>query len=165
MDLNKIYFRRTVEQSDVEIVHDIVTSSGYFNAEEIEVAAELVSEKLVKEEASAYSFLFVENEDKETLGYSCYGKIPGTKSSFALYWIAVHQKFRNLGLGRILLEETEKDIFRGNGTAIYVETSSKEQYASTRTFYNHNGYQIKARFEDYYDKGDDLVFFVKKMGR
>ncbi|MBE0649617.1 MAG: GNAT family N-acetyltransferase [Bacteroidales bacterium] len=162
MNLNEIHFRRKVEQSDVESVRDIVTSTGYFNAEEIDIAAELVEENLAKGEASGYEFIFADNERSETLGYSCYGKIPGTKNSYALYWIAVHEKFRNHGLGRILLKETETDIFNLSGTGIYVETSSREQYTSTRAFYANNGYDLKARFEDYYDKGDDLVFFVKK---
>lgn len=161
MDLNKIHFRRTVIETDVETVRDIVTLTGYFNAEEIGIAAELVEENLAKGIASGYEFVFAEI-DGETLGYSCYGKIPGTKNSYALYWIAVHDKFRNHGLGRGLLKETENDIFNQGGTGIYVETSSREQYTSTRVFYAHNGYQLKARFEDYYDKGDDLVFFVKK---
>jgi len=162
MDLDKIQFRRTLKQSDIEKVRSIVTSTGYFNSEEIEVAAELVKERLEKGEGSGYEFIFAENEQREMLGYSCFGKISGTKSSFALYWIAVHQKSRNQGLGRMLLHKTETDIFAQGGTGIYVETSSKEQYLSTRTFYSHNGYLMKARLENYYDKGDDLVFFVKK---
>lgn len=163
MDLNKIYFRRTVNQSDTEIVRDIAASSGYFSAEEIDIAVDLVTENLVKGESSGYKFLFIENEQKETLGYSCYGKIPGTKSSYALYWIAIHEKYRDLGLGRKLLQKTETGIFDCGGTGIYVETSSRDQYSSTRIFYDHNGYHMKTRFEDYYDKGDDLVFFVKKI--
>jgi len=162
MDLNKINFRSTVTKTDAEIVRDIVTSSGYFNAEEIDIAVELVTENLAKGVASGYEFLFAESEEKETLGYSCYGKIPGTKNSYALYWIAVHEKFRNLGIGRILLKETEIDIFNQGGIGIYVETSSRQQYNSTRAFYANNSYQLKAQFEDYYDKGDDLVFFVKR---
>lgn len=161
MDLNEIHFRRTVDRKDAETVRDIVTSSGYFNGEEIDIAVELVTENLEKGIASGYEFVFAEDDRHETMGYSCYGKIPGTKRSYALYWIAVHEKFRNLGLGRMLLKETETDIFKRGGTGIYVETSSKPQYTSTRTFYAHNGYYQKARFEDYYDKGDDLVFFVK----
>lgn len=162
MDLTKINFRHTVKKTDVETVRNIVTSTGYFNAEEIDVAVELVSENLAKGSASGYEFLFVESQEKGTLGYSCYGRIPGTKNSYALYWIAVHEKFRNLGIGRILLKETEADIFNKDGTGIYVETSSRQQYNATRAFYVNNDYHLKAQFEDYYDKGDDLVFFIKK---
>lgn len=163
MDLNKIHFRRAVNQEDTEAVRDIVTSSGYFNSEEVAIAVELVTENLAKGVASGYEFIFAENEQNKTLGYSCYGRIPGTKNSFALYWIAVHEEFRNRGLGKILLKETETAIFNRGGTGIYVETSSKGQYASTRAFYAGNGYHLKARFEDYYDQGDDLIFFLKKV--
>jgi ribosomal protein S18 acetylase RimI-like enzyme len=162
MSPNKMYFRRNVKHEDVETVRDIVTSTGFFNAEEIEIAVELVSENLEKGEASGYDFLFAESNQGETLGYACYGKIPGTKSSFALYWIAVFDKYQNQGVGGMLLGEVENDIFSHGGTGIYVETSSREQYDSTRVFYASNGYLQKARFEDYYEKGDDLVFYVKK---
>ncbi len=162
MDLKNLHFRRKVLPGDVSKVRDMVTSTGYFNAEEIEIAAELVEESLAKGPDSGYEFVFADSEAGETLAYSCYGKIPGTKSSYALYWIAVHDKFRNRGLGRILLKETENDIFSRGGTGIYVETSSRDLYISTRAFYTHNGYRLKAQFEDYYDKGDDLVFFLKK---
>lgn len=162
MSPNKMYFRRNVKHEDVETVRKIVTSTGFFSAEEIEIAVELVSENLEKGQASGYDFLFAESNEGETLGYACYGKIPGTKSSFALYWIAVFDKNQNQGVGGMLLWEVENDIFRHGGTGIYVETSSREQYDSTRAFYANNGYQLKAMFEDYYDKDDDLVFYVKK---
>lgn len=161
MEVDKKQFRREVKNSDPDTIRDIVTSTGFFNAEEIDIAAELADEYLAKGEESGYQFVFIDNQ-KETMGYSCYGKIPGTKSSYALYWIAVHEKYRNQGLGKILLQETEKDIFDQDGNGIYVETSSREQYIPTRMFYEKNGYLLKTRFEDYYDKGDDLVFYVKK---
>lgn len=161
MELISKKIRQEVLATDPETIREIVTSTGFFNAEEIEIAVELVDEFLAKGIESGYQFLFIENE-KETQGYACYGKIPGTKNSFALYWIAVHEKYRNSGLGRILLKESEREIFDQGGTGIYVETSSRAQYVPTRMFYEKNGYQLKARFEDYYDLGDDLVFYIKK---
>lgn len=161
MELTKNIFRREVKKSDPETIRDIVSSAGFFNAEEIEIAVELADEYLAKGIESGYQFIFLDN-DKETKGYSCYGKIPGTKNSFALYWIAVHEKYRNQGLGKILLKETEKDIFDQGGIGIYVETSSRTQYIPSRMFYENNGYLLKTRFEDYYDVSDDLVFYVKK---
>jgi len=161
MELKKNNFRREVKKSDPETIRDIVTSTGFFNLEEIEIAAELADEFLAKGIESGYQFIFLDN-DKHTMGYSCYGKIPGTKNSFALYWIAVHEKYRNQGLGKIILQETEKDIFAQKGVGIYVETSSRAQYVPTRMFYEKNGYLLKTRFEDYYDEGDDLVFYLKK---
>ena len=162
MEINKKSFRTEVSISDLQTVREIVTSTGFFHPEEIEIAVELVQERLDKGEASGYEFIFLELDGK-TVAYSCYGIIPLTKSSYDLYWIATHADYRGQGLGKVLLLKTENDITERKGTAIYAETSSRELYTPTRQFYLHNGYELKAQFEDYYDKGDDLVYFVKKL--
>jgi GNAT superfamily N-acetyltransferase len=162
MEINQNQFRTEVRAADVRVVREIVKTTGFFHGEEIEIAVELVEERLEKGEASGYNFIFLEYEG-ETVAYSCYGLIPLTKSSYDLYWIAVHSDHRGRGFGKILLAETEKDIKARRGTAIYAETSSRDLYIPTRQFYLRNGYALKAQFEDYYDKGDDLVYFVKKL--
>lgn len=162
MKTDKINFRTAVKESDKKLVREIVTSTGFFHPEEIEIAVELVEERLEKGEASGYEFIFLEWDGK-SVGYSCYGLIPLTKSSYDLYWIATHAAHRNIGLGKMLLKKTEEDIQARKGTAIYAETSSRALYNPTRQFYLNNGYTLKAQFEDYYDLGDDLVFFVKKL--
>ena len=143
-------------------IKEIVRSTGFFREDEIHVAVELVEEWLYKGEASGYEFLFAE-AGGETVAYSCYGLIPCTLHSYDLYWIATHKDFMNKGIGRMLLRETEKAIQKAGGIGIYVETSSREQYAPTRAFYENNGYILKARYEDFYDRGDDKVVYVKKV--
>ncbi|MBU2650936.1 MAG: GNAT family N-acetyltransferase [Bacteroidetes bacterium] len=160
--MESISFRKEVRKSDVETVREMVTGTGFFNREEIDIAAELVMERLEKGEASGYEFIFLEL-DETTVAYSCFGRIPLTKSSYDLYWIVTNTQWRNRGLGKILLKETEEAILKENGSAVYAETSSREQYLPTRKFYENNGYLLKARFEDYYDRGDDLVFYVKGL--
>jgi ribosomal protein S18 acetylase RimI-like enzyme len=158
----EITLRKEVLGTDIETVREMVEGTGFFNEEEVGIAAELVMERLEKGEDSGYEFLFLETDGK-VCAYSCYGRIPLTTSSYDLYWIVTDAAYRNKGLGRMLLAATEKDIAENGGTAIYAETSSREQYLPTRTFYEHNGYALKARFEDYYAEGDDLVFFVKRL--
>lgn len=143
-------------------IKEMLISTGFFREDEIHVAVELAEERLSKGESSGYEFLFAEVNGK-TVAYSCYGLIPCTLHSYDLYWIATHQDFKNRGIGRALLRETEKAIKKAGGTGIYVETSSREQYAPTRAFYEKNGYILKARFEDYYDMGDDKVVYIKKV--
>jgi len=161
--MNNITLRKEVTAFDPQIIREIVTSTGFFNDEEIDVAAELAEERLEKGEASGYEFIFLEIEDK-TVAYSCFGLIPCTKNSYDLYWIATHHDYRNRGLGKQLLKATEEDIKALKGGGIYVETASRKQYTPTRMFYEKNGYELKAQFEDYYDKGDDLVYYVKRLG-
>ena len=67
------------------------------------------------------------------------------------------------GIGRSLLEETESVIGKMGGKGIYVETSSQELYAPTRSFYLKNNYVEKARFEDFYDRGDAKIVYVKTL--
>lgn len=164
MTLKDIKFRISVYPTDVDTVRFMVAGTGFFHPEEIDVAAELVQERLEKGEASGYEFIFLQINNI-TVAYSCYGRIPLTKSSYDLYWIVTRSDHRNRGLGKILLAETENDIRKRGGTAVYAETSSREQYLPTRSFYEHNGYTLKARFEDYYDECDDLVYYAKRLDK
>jgi ribosomal protein S18 acetylase RimI-like enzyme len=162
--MNKPEFTlRTVpETKDPARIKEIVSSTGYFRDDEIIVAVELVEEWLAKGDESGYEFFFAE-VGGETVAYSCYGLIPCTLHSYDLYWIAAHKDFMNKGIGRALLRETENAIWKAGGTGIYVETSSKSQYAPTRAFYEKNGYILKARYEDFYDRGDDKVVYIKRV--
>jgi ribosomal protein S18 acetylase RimI-like enzyme len=155
--------RNNVRQDDPAHVEEIVRSTGFFRDDEVEVAVELVMERLEKGPDSGYEFIFAE-EGGRTIAYSCYGLIPCTLQSYDLYWIATHREFMNRGIGRKLLEATEAAISGLGGNGIYVETSSRELYTPTRAFYEKNGYLLKARFEDFYDRGDDKCVYVKYVG-
>ena len=143
-------------------IEEIVRSTGFFRKDEVLVAVELIEERLSKGVESGYEFLFAEIDGK-TIAYSCYGLIPCTIHSYDLYWIVTHNDYRSRGIGRALLTETEKAVRNAGGQGIYAETSSKEQYAPTRAFYEKNGYVLKARFKDFYDIGDDKCVYVKYL--
>jgi len=143
-------------------IREIVSSTGFFREDEIHVAVELVEEWLARGEASGYEFIFADIQGKP-VAYSCYGLIPCTLHSYDLYWIATHQDYKNQGIGRMLLRETEKAIQKAGGIGIYVETSNKDQYTPTRAFYEKNGYIVKAIYEDFYDRGDDKVVYIKRV--
>ncbi len=101
--------------------------------------------------------------DGKPVAYSCFGIIPCSLLSYDLYWIVTHNDYRGKGLGSILLKETEDQIAKLGGKSVYVETSSKEYYLPTQRFYEKNAYDLKARFEDFYDFGDDKLVYVKKV--
>jgi D-alanine-D-alanine ligase len=160
--INNITWREEPVPTDIGDIVSIVRSTGFFNAEELDVAAELVEERLAKGTASGYYFLFLEL-DKRVTGYSCFGPIPGTLESFDLYWIAVHNESRGMGLGKTIMERSEKEIAKMSGNRIYVETSSKELYIPTRKFYERCGYSIGAVLKDFYASEDDKIIYVKVM--
>jgi len=160
MKTENISYRTHVTFEDIETVTDIVRSTGFFREDEVLVARELVDEAFHKGKDSGYEFIFVE-VDGRTIAYSCFGLIPCTLKSYDLYWIATHNDFRGKGIGRHLLKKTESAVKNLGGKTVYVETSSKEQYISTRVFYEKNDYILKAQFEDFYDIGDDKCVYTK----
>ena len=141
-------------------VREIVVSSGFFSKAEIEVAVELVQVRLNKGIESGYHFLFAE-EDKKVVGYSCFGPIPCTVESYDIYWIAVQEDLRRSGLGVELLKKVEEKIKEMGGKRIYVETSSREQYEPTRSFYSRCGYRKEATLKNFYSPGDDKVIYLR----
>jgi GNAT superfamily N-acetyltransferase len=156
-------FREDVRSGDSERVREIVASTGFFHDHERDVAVELVEERLHRGLESGYRFLFVEMGGR-TVGYSCYGEIACTRGSYDLYWIAVHDDSRSLGIGRVLLARTEALIAGLHGRAIWVETSGQAKYLPTRRFYLRCGYAEAAVLKDFYDAGDDKVVYVKHLG-
>lgn len=155
-------FRYDVAAEDRQRVRSIVESTGFFNPEEIEIAVELVDERLANGAASGYEFVFADT-DAETVGYACFGRVPLTESSFDLYWIAVHAGQRRGGLGRALLEDVQRLVAEQGGGRIYADTSGRDQYAPTRAFYAGMGYAQAAFMPDFFAPGDAKVVFVKPV--
>ena len=155
-------FREEVKPQDCEHVRRIVSSSGFFSPEEILVAVELVQERLDKGFPSGYHFLFAET-DGSPVGYTCFGPIACTKASYDLYWIAVANDFRSLGIGRELLLRSLRVMESLGGVRVYIETSSRVQYDPTRSFYRHFDFEEEAVLKDFYSLGDHKVIYVRAI--
>ncbi|MGE4440564.1 MAG: N-acetyltransferase family protein [Desulfomicrobium sp.] len=163
--MSEILFRDRVREDDRQSVREIVTSTAFFSEVEVDVAEELVAERLVKGEESGYFFVFAESRQGQVLGYACYGPTPCTASTFDLYWVAVRESMRGQGLGKMLLREVEDRLEGMGGGKLIAETSSREQYAPTHRFYLACGFEQEARIGDYYAPGEDILYFTKKTGR
>lgn len=124
---------------------------------------ELVRERLARGPASGYEYVIAE-EDGRLAGYACFGPIPCTSASFDLYWIAVHPEFQGRGLGRRLIEESERLAAAAGGTRLYLDTSHREQYVGTRAFYEHCGFRLETVLEDFYAPGDGKAIYCKELG-
>lgn len=161
-NLREVTYRDSPLPSDSDAIRTIVSSSGFFSPQEIEVAVELVREREIKGLSSGYFFIFAEKDNKVG-GYTCFGPIPCTAESFDIYWIAVLESLRRLGLGLELLKRTEATIRRLGGKRIYVETSSRPQYDPTRAFYRTCGYREAAVLEHFYSANDHKIIFLKVL--
>ncbi len=154
--------RHHVEPRDPQRVRRLAESTGFFSRAEVDVAEELVLERISKGAASGYHFVFLD-ANGQTAGYACYGPVPMTASAFDLYWIAVAPDSQGKGLGRLILLETERLIHQAGGATVYAETSGRTQYASTRAFYERMGFRVASVLEDFYAPGDNKVIYAKTL--
>lgn len=155
-------FRSDVRDGDARGVGELVAATGVFTDAEVDLAVELVAERLARGPASGYEFVFAESAGR-LVGYTCYGPVPATEGSYDLYWIAVEPSRQRAGIGAALLAETEARLRRLAVRRLYAETSGTEGYAPTRAFYQRHGFAEEARLQHFYRPGDDKVIYVKRL--
>ena len=141
----------------------ILENTPEFNPSDYRVAKEVLDDCLKDDDNSGYSILVAE-DNKEVIGFVCYGPTPLTVGTWDIYWEAVSRNNRGQGIGGALLKAAEKDIRKSKGRLVLIETSSTPAYAKTRQFYIGHGYEEIARVLDFYEPGDDRVILRKLFG-
>jgi ribosomal protein S18 acetylase RimI-like enzyme len=162
--MDALTYRLTPHPGDIPAIERLVAQTAFFNEEELQIARELIEERLCRGEESGYLFLLAE-KGPDLAGFTCYGPIPGTQGSFDLYWIVVHRDLQKMGLGLALMRKTEELIAARGGRRIYVDTSLRDQYTPTRTFYLKCGYRQEACLENFYAPGDGKAIYVKVLDK
>jgi D-alanine--D-alanine ligase len=158
----EVFIRRGLLPADRVPLDDLIRATGFFNPEEIDIALELVDDRLAQGEASHYRFLVGEVEG-QVAGYACWGPILGTQASADLYWIVVHPREQGKGTGAVLLQAAEGWMAAEGRTRVYVETSTRAQYIPTRRFYLACGYDLTSELADFYAPGDGKAIFLKVL--
>lgn len=158
-------WRTEVNSNDLQAVNHLIAATGFFSSQEQDIAVELVDEAINKGDDSGYFFVFADatKNTHDLMGYSCYGPIPETASSFDLYWLAVSPNYQQQGLGRQLLLMTESLAVSAGATELIVETSGKPLYQPTREFYLAMGYKVINVIEDFYAAGDAKLIYKKHI--
>ena len=161
MDSIEISFRTIIQLSDVENLVNLARSTSYFNDEEVMIVQELIQETLAQPKCG-YCWIVAE-KDLIPVGFTCYGSIAGSLNTWDLYWIVVDQNLRGGGIGKMLIRQTEHDVKAKNGAMLIAETSGREQYQDTHSFYERCDYTLEATIKDFYAPLDDKLFYVKRM--
>jgi ribosomal protein S18 acetylase RimI-like enzyme len=138
-------------------IEEIVRATAVFNDEEVAVAVELFDEGGDYEFVGAF-------DGEELIGYACFGQTPSTDRTYDLYWIAVHPDAQRTGAGAVLMNEVERQLEARRARLLVVETSSRVDYAPTRSFYHKRGYTETARVRGFYAPEDDRVVLTKRIG-
>ena len=79
-----VHFEYEPLPEDRQNVRRLVEATGFFYPDEVDVAEELVEQRLEKGDKSGYFFVFVRRCGR-LIGYGAYGPIPCTVSSYDLY--------------------------------------------------------------------------------
>jgi GNAT superfamily N-acetyltransferase len=152
-----------IRQQDKKRLEEILISTGYFYDFEIRTALELADETIsMGMERSGY-YWFKATEGNEVLAFANYGKNEFSTHSWELYWIAVHQDFRNRKIGKALLKAIEGKVKQAGGKILWIETSGRPLYAPTEEFYKRNGYVLQASLKDFYGPGDPKQIYARTL--
>ena len=150
-------------RSDKSLVMELIEATGFFRADEILVAEELIDVYLNHPDQKDYEVVVVETEDHEVAGYMTWGLTALTIGTYDLYWMAVSPLHQGRGYGRLLVEWLEAKVVELKGRLLIIETSSTPKYEPTRRFYLGLKYREIARIPDYYQDGDDRVIYIKRF--
>lgn len=139
----------------------LLKDTSEFEPIEIPVAEEVIDAYL--DSPDQYYTVTVAVIKSVVLGYICFGQTPLTKHTWDIYWMAVANAKRGLGIGKMLLKSAEEAIICAGGKLVLVETSSKPNYLNTRRFYRRNGYKRVSRIVDFYAPDDHLLVLEKRF--
>jgi GNAT superfamily N-acetyltransferase len=152
-----------LEAGDRKYIEDILRSTDFFYEFEIEIALGLADETIeLAYEDCSYKWMKIITEEG-VVAFANYTKNAFSVHSWDLYWLAVHQNFRNKGLGSILLKAVEEDIRNSGGKILWLDTSGRPLYEPTEIFYKRNGYMLKASLQDFYATGDPKQVYSKVL--
>ena len=151
-------------------LENALRSDGTFLEEEVAVALELVDSALESHGNLApgdhdYTVLIADLPEFPVAGYICFGLTPMTSATWDLYWVVTHAEARGRGIAGTLIQAMERELVGRGAKAIRVETSQKESHEAARRLYDRLGYQVHARFPDFYRTGDDLIVYYKVLGK
>jgi GNAT superfamily N-acetyltransferase len=151
-------------------VAELLVATRAFSREEVSVALELFDTSHPERGEGAaspadpdYEFRGAYDEDGLLLGYACFGATPETEGTYDLYWLAVHPDAQGRGVGRALVDRVEQELASRGARLLVVETSSRPDYAHTRTFYAREGYAEVARVRDFYAPADDRIILTTRL--
>jgi GNAT superfamily N-acetyltransferase len=150
--------------TDRESILAAARSVGVFNEEEVATVDELFEGYLRSPEKSGYNFLSCK-EGKEVLGFACWGPTSLSKGAVDLYWICSAQSAQGKGVAAALFHAVEENARAISRWLIVIWTSNRPEYAPARNFYQRMGCELTAQLRDFYDKGEDLCVFTRRLDK
>jgi ribosomal protein S18 acetylase RimI-like enzyme len=166
---------REIKTEDREQIIRLIRATKNFSDAEVAIAEELIDICTGQPEQKDY-FAFVATspqplplprggagEGSSVAGFLLLGPTPATLGTYDMYWIAVDPEYQGQGIAQELDAYAVRFVKGRGGYLLIAETSSQPSYERTRAFYTKQHYEVLAQIRDYYQPGDDLVIFGKKV--
>lgn len=167
--MSDIVVRKTLED-DVGALEAIIDSCDNFSDDEKDLAVDLLGIYLEERALMAelnepveieYNFLTAEI-DNIISGFVCYGEASFAQDCHELYFIVVDAKCRKKGVGKALFKGL-CDKMGPDLRMIVADTSTEKAGTGVRAFYGSCAMAEESSIKDFYEKGNDKIFFVKRF--
>jgi GNAT superfamily N-acetyltransferase len=141
----------------------VAERTGVFTPDEVATVAELFDGYLASPQKSGYNFLSARAPAGAVLGFACWGPTSLSRGAADLYWIATDPAAQGRGVAAALFLAVESAVRAAERWLVVIWTSSRPEYAPARTFYQRMGAELAMQLADFYDRGDDLCVFVRRL--
>jgi GNAT superfamily N-acetyltransferase len=147
---------------DLPEILEISRNVGVFSQEEVDTVDELFQGYLSDPVKSGYNYLSC-RKDGQLAGFACWGPTALSHGTVDLYWICTDKAFQGQGIAAALFGAVEENAREAGRWQLVIWTSSKPEYAQARRFYLKMGCDLTVQIADFYDRGDDLCVYMRKL--
>ena len=153
---------RPTAPADTPALVALAAGTGVFKPMELDVLREVLDHYHAEARAEGHRAVTADGPDG-VVGFAYYAPEEMTDRTWYLWWIAVGKGVQARGLGGELLRYAEAEARAAGARLFLAETSSLPHYDLTRKFYLKHGYEAAAVIRDFYEDGDDMVVFRKRL--
>jgi GNAT superfamily N-acetyltransferase len=151
---------RPTVPSDTPTLVAIAEHTKFFKPHELVALREVLDDYHKDQRAHrAYSY----EKEGHIHGFVYFAPAEMTVQTWYIYWIFVEKSIQAKGIGSKLLKSAEEEATAAGGRLMLIETSGLPIYEPTRKFYVKHGYRLEATLHDFYEDGDDLTVFWKRL--
>ena len=148
--------------ADRPVIREILLNSDLFKLTDADCVDEMFKDAQAKPTPDNYRFLSGWMGDA-MVGFACYGQESLTYGTWDLFWVCTFNNTRRLGVGGALLREAVKVATAEGGRLMVIYTSGTPIYQAARRLYEAHHFARVATVPEYYNVGDDLHIYSRKL--